>query len=281
MAHYKLVWKSGFATGFLRVPWICVVSFVLTFLNPGTLGQDIPEFSSVGFLLEPNDVIAVLGSSVALNCSVLTGDTVPVIRWTQETSPVRNDLTRTIMPSGALRIASVSAFDEGSYRCNAELENADYFSKVGTLSIARLELQEGPEDILAYTGDTIFFTCDFDSIPSPQIRWLKNGQVLDLTEERVSARYTLFPSGGLEIREVRSTDGGTYRCQGTNRLFSSPAFSNNALLTINPGANPDFQFIKIPNREIQAPVGETIVIEVATDSPATFTWFKDDEEIFM
>ena len=52
-------------------------------------------------------------------------------------------------------------------------------------------------------------------------------------------------------------------------------------ILVSPGANPDFQFIKIPNQEIQAPVGETIVIEVATDSPATFTWFKDDEEIFM
>ncbi|XP_033624350.1 neogenin-like isoform X11 [Asterias rubens] len=182
------------------------------------------------------------------------------------------------MPNGALRIASVSVLDEGSYRCSAD---DDYFSKVGTLSIARLELLEGPENIFAYNGDTIFFTCDFDSVPPPQISWLKNGLVLELTEERVSARYTLFPSGGLEIREVRSSDAGTYRCQGTNRLFSTRISSNNALLTINPGANPDFQFIKIPNQEIQAPVGETIVIEVATDSPATFTWFKDDEEIFI
>ena len=67
------------------------------------------------------------------------------------------------------------------------------------------------------------------------ISWLKNGLVLDLTEERVSARYTLFPSGGLEIREVRSSVAGTYRCQGTNHLFSTRISSNNALLTINPG----------------------------------------------
>ena len=37
------------------------------------------------------------------------------------------------MPNGALRIASVSVLDEGSYRCSAD---DDYFSKVGTLSIA-------------------------------------------------------------------------------------------------------------------------------------------------
>ncbi|XP_071789268.1 uncharacterized protein [Asterias amurensis] len=276
MAQHKLVWTPGF--GIRRVQWTCLVSFVLTFLNSGTLGQDIPDFNSVGFLLEPNDVIAVQGSPVTLNCTVLSSDTAPVIGWTQGTSPVQDNQDRTIMPNGALRIASVSVLDEGSYRCSAD---DNYFSKVGTLSIARLELLEGPDDILAYNGDTIFFTCDFDSVPPPQISWLKNGLVLDLTEERVSARYTLFPSGGLEIREVRSSDSGTYRCQGTNRLFSTRISSNNALLTINPGANPDFQFIKIPNQEIQAPVGETIVIEVATDSPATFTWFKDDEEIFI
>ena len=44
--------------------------------------------------------------------------------------------------------------------------------------------------------------------------------------------------------------------------------------------NPSFRFIKTP-QETEAPVGQTVVLEAATDSPAVFTWFKDGEEIFM
>ena len=99
---------------------------------------DIPEFSPVRFLSEPSDVIAVVGRAVTLNCSVDLS-VVPVIRWTQGSSPVRDDdPTRTIMPNGALHIASASPLDEGSYRCVVDLgaEEGEFFSKVGTLSIA-------------------------------------------------------------------------------------------------------------------------------------------------
>ena len=39
MAQHKLVWTPGFGIRRVQWTWICVVSFVLTFLNSGTLGQ--------------------------------------------------------------------------------------------------------------------------------------------------------------------------------------------------------------------------------------------------
>ncbi|XP_038078549.1 neogenin-like isoform X5 [Patiria miniata] len=236
------------------------------------------------FISEPSNVIAVPGSSVTLNCSVHSL-LVPTIRWTKDSSPVQaNDPTRTLQSNGALRIAPVSLGDEGSYQCSAEMDDGDTYtnliSRRGTVTVAKLVLQDGPSSTTAFDGDTVYFECSFNSVPAPEISWSKNAQVLDLTEERISARYTLMPSGGLEIREVRSTDAGTYRCRATNPMVTSPVQSPNAVLTVNPGTNPSFQFIKAP-QETEAPVGQTVVLEAATDSPATFTWFKDGAEIFI
>lgn len=57
-----------------------------------------------------------------------------------------------------------------------------------------------------------------DSLISP-FRWLKDRQTIDLTEERYASRYTLLPSGALEIRDVREGDAGRYRCKVESLLL--------------------------------------------------------------
>ncbi|XP_022084069.1 neogenin-like isoform X5 [Acanthaster planci] len=288
MAHSrtKLNWKSGYCMGISRVPLFCLVVCVLSLLSPSTLGQDVPDFNPVYFTSEPSNIIAVPGSAVTLNCSVYSL-LVPTISWTKDGSAVpADDPTKRVQPSGALRIAPVSLDDEGSYQCSAELEEGDFFaslsSRRGAVTVAKLVLLDGPARTAAFNGDTVYFECNFNSVPAAEISWLKNGQVLDLTEERISARYTLLPSGGLEIREVRSADVGTYLCRGTNQLITTPVQSFGADLTINPGTNPSsqFNFIRTP-QDTEAPVGQTIVLEAATNLPAIFTWFKDGSEIII
>jgi len=66
-----------------------------------------------------------------------------------------------------------------------------------------------PDNVTAYMGDVVMFSCKIDGIPHPTIVWLKDDREISAS----SANFMIHKEEGiLEIRTVQFTDFGRYRC---------------------------------------------------------------------
>ena len=84
-------------------------------------------------------------------------------------------------------------------------------------------------------GDTTSFTCQATGEPVPTISWYFNGVLLD---DAATMKYTISEislntttiSSTLALRNVESSDVGTYTCNATNVLSSD---ASSGILTVN------------------------------------------------
>ena len=83
-------------------------------------------------------------------------------------------------------------------------------------------------------GDTVSFTCQVASEPVPLIRWYFNGALVDDTN---TAKYSISmmsfnttTNSTLIIRNVQSSDVGTYTCNATNVVSTD---TSSGTLTVN------------------------------------------------
>jgi len=86
-----------------------------------------------------------------------------------------------------------------------------------------------------YEGDMASFMCEATGEPVPTIKWYYNGvQVdkIDAMKYTVSVTFlnTTVISSMLTIRNVESSDMGTYTCNATNVISSD---ISSAVLTVN------------------------------------------------
>jgi len=66
-----------------------------------------------------------------------------------------------------------------------------------------------PQNVTAYMGDVVMFSCKIGGIPRPSITWLKDNHEISAA----SANFVVHEDDGvLEIRSVQFTDFGRYRC---------------------------------------------------------------------
>lgn len=103
------------------------------------------------------------------------------------------------------------------------------------------------------SGSQAQFSCSADGIPTPNILWLKDGQLL---QTGLSERFNLQESVGqtgqeregitesrtttLTIVNVTPRDNGRYKCQAVNQYGNSATLSQSYNLTVNPPAPQDF-----------------------------------------
>ena len=71
----------------------------------------------------------------------------------------------------------------------------------------------GPEATRAQSGDTVSLHCEVDGEPFPTIGWFKDGNQVNLDNERITTE-----NGFLIIQEVVTSDSGDYHCQAVNSL---------------------------------------------------------------
>ncbi len=76
------------------------------------------------------------------------------------------------------------------------------------------------EIFIAYSGDikvdsdkTVELNCQSRGKPKPDVRWLKDGQLLNITEEK----YKYDETGSLKILRTHPVDSGAYQCNVSNR----------------------------------------------------------------
>uniref|UniRef100_A0A3B3WHK2 Ig-like domain-containing protein n=1 Tax=Poecilia mexicana TaxID=48701 RepID=A0A3B3WHK2_9TELE len=183
------------------------------------LGSNAPQIG-----LKSQSLVKVkLGESVKLSCQA-TGEPKPRITWISphtDVIPPLSDKYR-VVDDGTLILKKVTLADEGKYACVARNSAGDDIKNM----IVEAELQEPyingvrgktTAKLLAVSYQTALLDCRVEGKPEPKVWWL-TPYGHSLTPPYLGGRFQVHQNGSLELRGVRKTDAGRYKCFAKNHL---------------------------------------------------------------
>ncbi|XP_033122469.1 fibroblast growth factor receptor-like [Anneissia japonica] len=128
-------------------------------------------------------------------------------------------------------------------------------------------------DLHASTAEDITLKCPLSGIPTPNITWSKDGQLLE-EHSRVS-----FSVHTAVILAAEVGDSGIYGCNATNKFGSKEAFINVTVTKMKAGKNAGKapQFYKQMANRYYIAVGKNLKLRCPTDSspPPEIVWLKN------
>ncbi|XP_075063730.1 immunoglobulin superfamily DCC subclass member 3 [Mixophyes fleayi] len=178
-----------------------------------------PSYSvELAFTVEPNDEVAKLGQPIILLCSA-DGVQPITITWRKNGAPLWNGANVYPLPNGSLYLPFFQlneqdgSSDQGEYDCVAHNRFGSVVSRKARVQAAAIsDFHIFPRDATLEEGGVARFQCKIHGLPEPEIVWERNGEIID-TE---NPRYTLLPTGVLQITALQAEDAGTFRCVATN-----------------------------------------------------------------
>lgn len=151
------------------------------------------------------------------------------IQWYKDDVPLHIDETRMVLfPSGAIEIDELSATDKGTYQCNVTSGSSHRLSSKTYLNIKAVgepQTFEAPNFLTESTsqtiveGTTVTLDCVANGNPRPQIKWLRNGEDIDIHD--LDSRFRIVGTGSLQINAVEDADSGNYQCRASNSIDST------------------------------------------------------------
>ncbi|XP_074661562.1 protogenin B-like [Tubulanus polymorphus] len=229
------------------------------------------------FTSQPQDLIIkknqAPSAATTLSCSAATDDKYgPVtLSWQHNGRTIRRSSARYELVAAGLRVRR-----PGTYRCIATDKYGTIVSRTAKVEQAYLRLTDEISGILekkVRIGDSIRLQCTISGYPAPKYSWELNRQPLPQDK-----RYTVLPSGVLQIQNVVESDGGTYRCRAVN--MARGRHSSDIQLTIennhnSPRSRPHF-LVRPQNYTVN--ISNVVVLEcLASGSPTpVITWTKLD-----
>ncbi|XP_016314078.1 contactin-4 isoform X2 [Sinocyclocheilus anshuiensis] len=234
--------------------------------NDGVMGEYEPKIE-VQF---PEIVQVAKGSTVRLECFAL-GNPVPSISWHRvDGVPFARkvDVRKT---SGVMEIPYFQQEDAGTYECVAE-NTKGRNSVQGKLSFfASPQLIEKPQDVQKAIDDTLLWECKATGKPKPSYRWMKNGENLEPTEERVQVI-----NGALSITRLALSDIGMYQCVAGNKY--GEVYSNAQLRVI--AVAPDFSQTQLKSHTLVKEGGDVLIECKPKMSPrGMISWRKGNDAL--
>ncbi|XP_042614702.1 contactin-4-like isoform X1 [Cyprinus carpio] len=234
--------------------------------NDGVMGEYEPKIE-VQF---PEIVQVAKGSTVRLECFAL-GNPVPSISWHRvDGVPFARkvDVRKT---SGVMEIPYFQQEDAGTYECVAE-NSKGRNSVQGKLSFfASPQLIEKPQDVQKAIDDSLVWECKATGKPKPSYRWMKNGENLEPTEERVQVI-----NGALSITRLGLSDIGMYQCVAGNKY--GEVYSNAELRVI--AVAPDFFQNHLKSHTLVKEGGDVLIECKPKMSPrGTISWRKGNDAL--
>ncbi|KAK0147536.1 Contactin-3 [Merluccius polli] len=238
----------------------------LVLRSDGVMGEYEPKIE-VQF---PELVHGAKGSTMKLECFAL-GNPVPSISWRRVDSAPFARKVDTRKVSGVLEIPYFQQEDAATYECVAE--NSRGLNTVkGKLSFyAPPHLIEKPEDIQKSIDDSLVWECKATGKPKPSYRWMKNGENLESTEERVQVA-----NGALSISRLTLADVGMYQCVAGNK--HGEVYSNAELRVI--AVAPDFGLNQLRSQTLVKEGGDVLIECKPRMSPwGVISWRKTAEPL--
>lgn len=112
------------------------------------------------------------------------------IQWLKDDAPLRIDESRMLLlPSGAIEIDEITLMDRGTYQCNV---TAGAISRLSSKSSLNIKTNGDPQSFQAPVfltesvlqvvreSDTVTMDCVCNGNPRPLIKWLRNGEDIDI-----------------------------------------------------------------------------------------------------
>ncbi|KAL1518075.1 hypothetical protein ABEB36_001755 [Hypothenemus hampei] len=230
-------------------------------------------------LENPQDLQITIGGTAIFKCSVQS-DEEPSIVWMKEEKELIPDNKKyKVMDEGTLMIEDTVETDGGFYECLVKNPEGEVRSRPARMIVNNLQNEQNnfeaprlishPETVSVTLGGVASFKCLALAYPPPTVTWSHNGRQLS----PFSTRHIVQSDGSLIVRQVESSDHGTYRCEASNNLgkVSSEA---NLLIKVAP------IFTSQPEDQ-EAITGGTIrLLCVASGTPQPqISWFKEDLEV--
>ncbi|XP_060775259.1 contactin-4-like [Neoarius graeffei] len=232
----------------------------------GVMGEYEPKIE-VQF---PEVVQVAQGATVRLECFAL-GNPVPSIIWRRVDGIPFSRKVDLGKASGILEIPYFEQDDASTYECIAE-NSKGRNSVQGKLSFyAPPQMIEKPQDMQKPIDDSLVWECMATSKPKPSYRWMKNGENLEPTEERVQV-----VNGALSISRLVLSDAGIYQCVAGNKY--GEVYSNAELRVI--AVAPDFGANLLKSHILVKEGGDVLIDCRPKMSPrGLITWKKGNEAL--
>ncbi|XP_076148822.1 immunoglobulin superfamily DCC subclass member 3, partial [Alosa pseudoharengus] len=236
--------------------------------------------AELSFTLEPSDIIAVQEQPLMLHCQV---DGIPPIRtqWRRNGMPLAADQSYTMYGNGSLLIGRFQrtrldgSTDEGDYECVAQNSFGLVVSRKARVQAATMaDFHVQPHSVRGELAGVGRFQCQIHGLPEPVISWEKDGRPVDTSDQR----YTLLPTGVLQITGLRGEDSGVFCCVAHNS--AGVKHSNGARLTVSGSQSAVYKepVILVGPDNLTLTVHQTAILEcVATGYPRPIvSWSRLD-----
>ncbi|XP_076271608.1 peroxidasin isoform X2 [Rhynchophorus ferrugineus] len=234
------------------------------------------------FTIHPENVDAVVGSSIKLECTA-SGTPTPEITWFKDDLEVLPSDERVVYNADrtSLQITYAKEEDSGLYVCEAR-------NPIGTREVSAKVTVSGyntkpprlvykPYHIEALVGSTIELPCKAVGDPNPGITWQKDGARMQRT-----GRFKISLTGNLYIYKVAAEDQGRYECiaQNEHGRDSASGYITVKDPVVSTGAvgNIGDRFIKIAfteaSSEIDKAINNTIKNFLNNKNPSSSELFR-------
>ncbi|XP_041090749.1 neural cell adhesion molecule 1-like isoform X11 [Polyodon spathula] len=124
----------------------------------------------------------------------------------QRISVVRND-----EQSSTLTVYSADIDDAGTYKCVATFDGNESQATVNMKIFQKLTFRNAPSPQEYNEGDDAVIICDVTSSPPPNVIWKHRSREIF---HKKDVRFSILSNNYLQIRGIKKTDEGTYRCEG-------------------------------------------------------------------
>ncbi|XP_073509520.1 immunoglobulin superfamily DCC subclass member 3 isoform X2 [Phyllobates terribilis] len=234
----------------------------------------------LAFPAEPSDEVAVPGQPLTLLCSADGVQPITII-WRKNGAPLWNEADMFPLPNGSLYIPFFhvnkedGSSDQGEYDCVAQNRFGTVVSRKARVQAAAIsDFHIFPRDATLEEGGVARFQCQIHGLPEPEIVWERSGEIID-TE---NPRYTLLPTGVLQITALQAEDAGAFRCVASNA--AGIKYSPEAALTVTGPHSTGYKdpMILVGPENLTKTVHQTAILEcMATGNPRPIvSWSRLD-----
>ncbi|KAK2567085.1 Hemicentin-1 [Acropora cervicornis] len=221
------------------------------------------------FQAMPQGMNVTVGSPVILHCKAM-GSPNPNITWQKDGLSV--DTTHvTLLANGSLYISSTVVQDAGRYSCKATNVAGSTSVRANIVIYVGPSLVSPPENATKTIGETVRFSCSFDGIPQPEIKWFYSSGASKI--QVTQTKQHVISNGRLEIMQILKKDEGKYICQAVN---IAGRVETAAYLTIKVPASLDFHPV---NMTVNESSSAAFQCNASGDPKPTVTWFKYDTQL--
>ncbi|XP_061659684.1 roundabout homolog 1-like isoform X2 [Syngnathoides biaculeatus] len=241
------------------------------------LGQAISHNASLevailrdDFRQNPVDVMVAVGEPAVLECQPPRGHPEPTISWRKNGLNLDDREERITIRSGKLMITNSRKSDAGKYICVGTNMVGERESEIAELTVLeRPTFLKRPSSAVVLADGSAEFHCAVQGDPVPTVRWRKEDSELP------KGRYEILEDHTLIVRQVTSSDEGSYTCVVENMVGKS---ETSATLTVHvPPA-----FVLRPRNQV-APIGRTVTFQceaTGNPQPAIF-WQREGSESLL